>query len=219
MHLELVEYLRCPRPHTTGVLVAAADLIANRYVTEGTLGCPECLAEYAIADGITRFAEAAHDVNRDAAAEGEDAALRLAAQLSASAGHTTFAVLGYSLTTIVAMREIVPARVLVLNAPQLDAVAFPTEQLQSASLVAPIGIAHCGDALPLAEAKFDGVALCHANDALLNSASSAVKTKGRLVAPIACDIPTGFQELVRDEHVWVAERASTTSRPITLTRR
>lgn len=219
MHLELVEYLRCPRAHAPGVLVAAADLIANRYVSEGTLGCPECSAEYSIAGGITRFADAANESGDPARSDDADAPLRLAAQLSASGGHSTFAVVGYELTTVVAMRELIPARVLVVNPPQFDSIAFPTERLRNASLAAPIGVATCGDALPLAESKFDGVALRHANEALLNSAAAAIKTKGRLIAPIACSIPTGFQELARDEQVWVAERESLTSKPITLMRR
>ncbi|MGV3709024.1 MAG: hypothetical protein ACO1Q7_09285 [Gemmatimonas sp.] len=221
MHLELVDYLRCPRPHAPGVLVAAADLIANRYVTEGTLGCPECLAEFSITGGITHFADAATAPNSQSTstADDEGAPLRLAAQLSASAGHSTFAVVGYALTTVVAMRELVPARVIVFNAPQLDAVAFPTERLQNAMLVAPIGVAHCGIELPLAESKFDGIALHAADDPLVHRAAASLKTKGRLVAPVSCRLPTGFQELARDQQVWVAERESTTSKPIGLTRR
>ena len=95
MHLELVELLRCPVAHGPSVLVASADKISNRYVTEGLLGCPECHAEYSIRGGITRFTDArtlgdyACAVNVPAnpiVAE----PMRLAAQLGLNAGRTVF---------------------------------------------------------------------------------------------------------------------------------
>ena len=230
MHLELVELLRCPVAHASSVLVAAATTIANRYVTEGVLGCPECYAEYAIRGGITNFG-AGHSANElpespSAATNGKPShdnssdAMRLAAQLGLSAGRSVFATVGYDITTVVAMREIVAARMLVLNSPQLDADAFPTERLQDATLVAPIGVARCGNVLPLVSGKFDGIAVESENTpAVLEQASFALRAGGRLVVRVGAKLPVGMRELVRDEHVCVAEREVVTSAPISILRR
>ena len=231
MHLELVELLRCPVAHAPTVLVAAAGTISNRYVTEGVLGCPECYAEYAIRGGVTHFAvgDPARDIleppsdatNGEVTTDDSAGAMRLAAQLGLIGGRSVFALIGYDITAIVAMREIVPARVLVLNPSQLDASAFPTEQLQDAMLVAPIGVALCDDVLPLVQAKFDGVAVSspHASSQLLTQAASALRTGGRLVANVNATLPVGMRELVRDDRVWVAVRESVASAPISILRR
>lgn len=240
MHLELVELLRCPVPHAPGVLVASADVIANRYVSEGLLGCPGCYAEYAIRGGVTRFGggvslidrrespanavnseQAANDANGARANNHSLAAMRLAAQLGLSTGRSVFALVGYDVMTMVAMREIVAARVLLLNPSQFDADAFASEQLQSVPLVAPVGVISCGEVLPLVPARFDGLAVhaAHALPGLLEQAATALRIGGRLVAPVQTNIPAGMRELVRDQHVWVAERESVASAPISLRRR
>jgi len=213
------------------VLVASADTIANRYVSEGLLGCPECHAEYEIRGGVTHFgaeklALSAIELpsavaSSDETGDHSPAAMRLAAQLGLSAGRSVFALVGYDLTTVTAMRDIVPARVLLLNPSQLDATAFPTEGLRSASLVAPVGIAMYGEILPLVPAKFDGIAVhaAHASPRLLAQAVNALRTGARLVADANTLLPTGVRELVRDEHVWVAEREVVASTPIAILRR
>lgn len=223
MHLELVELLRCPVPHTPSVLVAAADLISNRYMTEGLLGCPECRAEYPVRGGVTHFISAPppFDAAIEISSSNSVDPMRLAAQLGLSAGRSVYALIGHDITTVVAMREIVAARMLLLNAPQLDATAFPTEQLQDAAVVAPIGVMMCGDVLPIVPGKFDGIAIQSANvDArLLEQSVLALRTGGRLVANVPTPLPAGVRELVRDEQVWVAERESVASAPIALIRR
>ena len=231
MHLELVELLRCPVSHAPGVLVASADTIANRYVTEGLLGCSVCYAEYAIRGGVTHFetgtagyglsASPADDVSGEATEDGSAVAMRLAAQLGLSAGRGVFALVGYDITTVVAMRDIVPARILLLNPSQLDSSAFPTEPLRCASLVAPVGVATCGDTLPLVPAKFDGLAVhaAHALPGIVEQAATALRSGGRLVADARATLPAGVRELVRDKHVWVAQRESVPSAPIAILRR
>ena len=52
MFIELVDALRCPRPHEESWLVLAASRLEARHVLEGTLGCPVCHAQYPIRDGI-----------------------------------------------------------------------------------------------------------------------------------------------------------------------
>ena len=226
MHLELVALLRCPAAHAPSVLVASADEILNRYVTEGMLGCPECYAEYPVRGGITHFSEVttpdehARAATFLASATGADP-MRLAAQLGLNAGRSVFALIGYDVTTMVAMRDIVPARMLLLDPPQLDATAFPTERLQDAALVAPTGVAIFGNVLPLVAGKFDGIAINsgHASTLLLQQSVEALRNGGRLVADVHAELPAGMRELVRDEHVWVAERESVATAPVGITRR
>lgn len=222
MHLELVELLRCPVNHGAGVLVASADEIENRYIKSGVLGCPECFAEYSVRDGETHFVEPLSPVASDDDERREidrDSAMRLAAQVGLSAGRTVFALIGFSVEMALAMREIVAARMLVFNAPSLRAPS--AEILTSASQVAPLGVARCGDVLPLTARKFDGIAFAPSvhTAALLDQAVNALRPGARLVAPAHAIVPAGMRELVRDDRVWVAEREAVASAPISLVRR
>ncbi|HEY9229313.1 MAG TPA: hypothetical protein VIP11_21880, partial [Gemmatimonadaceae bacterium] len=63
MFIPLVDVLRCPVPHEETWLVASIDRAADRDIVEGMLGCPRCLAEYAIHEGVVLFAP---DVERPA---------------------------------------------------------------------------------------------------------------------------------------------------------
>lgn len=221
MHLELVELLRCPVNHAVGVLVASADEIENRYVMQGILGCPECFAEYVVRDGVTHFVEPGLPnavVRGDGDSEVDrDSAMRLAAQLGLSAGRTVFALIGFGAEMVLAMREIVAARVLLFNAPG----APTTEMLIAASQVAPSGVARCGDVLPLTARKFDGIAFAPSTHtaSLLDQAVIALRPGARLVASVTAAVPAGMRELVRDDRVWVAEREAAASAPIALVRR
>lgn len=222
MHLELVELLRCPNDHASSVLVAAADVVENRYVVEGLLGCPECLSEYQVRSGVTHFVEAV--ASNGARAESSvgvdhDTAMRLAAQLGISAGRTVFALVGYEIEMARAMREIVAARLLVFNAPR--SMSNRGENISTDALVAPLGVALCGDVLPLVARKFDGIAIAQSHDSvtLLNQAVTALRPGARLVAPVSAAVPAGVRELVRDDRVWVAEKENQPTAPIPLIRR
>ena len=56
MFLPLVDVLRCPVAHEETWLVASIDRAEDRDIITGALGCPQCLAEYPIRDGIVHFA-------------------------------------------------------------------------------------------------------------------------------------------------------------------
>ena len=204
MHLELVELLRCPIPHGDSVLVAATAHVESRYIVQGLLGCPVCAAEYPIVDGVTHFGVPAH---RAAAAgnvghEGEEQFMALAAQLGLREGRNTFALVGHSITTANALRDLVAARMLIINPPDLH---HANEHIQHAIAVAPIGIlsAHT---LPLVEDKLDGVAVASGSESLLAHALQALRVRGRLVAPATSAMPNDVRELARDATVFVAER-------------
>ena len=55
MFIELIDLLRCTKPHDETWLVAAFNTVSNRFVQEGKLGCPTCSAEYWIRDGVGDF--------------------------------------------------------------------------------------------------------------------------------------------------------------------
>src|SRR4051812_37019413 len=58
MFVELIDLLRCPRPHEDTWLVAAANETVGRHIVRGTLGCPSCEAEYPVVDAVADFGEA-----------------------------------------------------------------------------------------------------------------------------------------------------------------
>src|SRR5437868_5022464 len=55
MFIPLVDILRCIRPHEDTWLVASIERAEERDIIEGTLGCPSCLAEYPVRDGVAIF--------------------------------------------------------------------------------------------------------------------------------------------------------------------
>src|SRR5581483_9052795 len=79
MLIPLVERLRCPKPHRETWLVASIDRAQDRDILDGTLGCPECMSEYAIRDGIVYFDESIERARPEPPNDGE--ATRLAAAL------------------------------------------------------------------------------------------------------------------------------------------
>lgn len=217
MHLELVELLRCPRPHAPGVLVAASDRTSARYVLEGLLGCPECGAEYVIRGGVAYFADAISQTTRAASdTEYSEQALRAAAQLGMTEGRSVFALVGFPARTVLAVRALVPARLLIVDPFELEAFGDPSVTLGDA----PAGIVRTAGLMPLALGKFDGVAFAALPEPpLLDQAVALLKSAGRLVAPATCAVPRGMTELVRDDRDWVATRDAAASAPVGITRR
>jgi hypothetical protein len=60
MYIELTEHLRCPEDHEEQTyLVLVPETMEGRAVTSGSVGCPVCKNDYAIAAGVARFGESA----------------------------------------------------------------------------------------------------------------------------------------------------------------
>ena len=55
MFIELTDHLRCPADHPEQYLVLLPDLIVDRSVITGRLGCPACGRTYAVTDGIAEL--------------------------------------------------------------------------------------------------------------------------------------------------------------------
>lgn len=191
MHIELVEVLRCPRPHDDAWMVARMDEVRGREIVHGTLGCPVCFAEYPVVDGVARLRP--DDPPRPRGMHVDDA-MRAAAllDLSEPGSYATMAgAWGTLAPTVAAMTDV---RVIALNAPDVVGGAGAW------GLWAPEG------SLPLAAGSARGIALDARHAALALLAVTALRAGGRLVAPVATPLPAGVRELARDTTWWVAER-------------
>lgn len=202
MFVELVDLLRCPRPHEDSWLVAAAVRQHERHIVTGTLGCPVCHAEYPVVDAVADFGRAPAAPGAALAIphrdEGERAAeaMRLAALLDlTSPGGTVL--LGPTWADCAdALLALVDVRLLVL-----DPLAAPP-------LREALSAVHGGGALPVAAGALRAAALDAnvADDARVAAVVRAVRSRGRVVAPAGVPLPDGVRELARDERQWVAER-------------
>ncbi len=206
MYVELIDALRCPRPHADSWLVAAVLETRDRCVVRGALGCPECRAEYRVHGGVAAFDQApgppagARPGAAPAGAALDDPhgeALRLAALLGLTSPGGLVAVAGAWDAAVDALVATADVRVLVVE----PAAPYAARE--------PVG-AVTGAWLPVAAASLRGVALDEATAApeRLAAAAAALRPGGRLVAPAAAPLPDGARELARDARHWVAERVA-----------
>lgn len=211
MFIELVDSLRCLTPHDETWLVAATSRMEGRHIVEGILGCPICRREYAIRRGTGWFTaeqpddDGAHLTTQ--ANETDDAGVTRAAALLGLSEPGGIVVLGGSWAGYAdAVAELGPSHVVVLNTQASDA----TPQEVSSIVV--------DDRLPFGTAALRGVAVDGSvgSAALLSSAASSLRNRGRLVAPVDATVPDGVEVLARDEVNWVAERMAVASPPIVL---
>jgi uncharacterized protein YbaR (Trm112 family) len=201
MHIELVDALRCPRPHGDAWLVASIVRMEDRDILEGTLGCPECGAEYPVHDGIVSFdldREGARADERQSPPEPDEAdVMRLAALLDlATPGGVTLLAGAWAMHART-LHDLTSSRMLLLNPPACVDAGWGVYALR-----APEG------ELPLGAATVRAAAVDAAHAVLAPRAALALASGGRLVAPASAPVPDGIRELVRDEEVWVGERES-----------
>ena len=201
MFIELIESLRCPRPHEDSWLVGAFDTVVDRHVRAGRLGCPVCRAEYPIVNGTVWFdPEPAAELHtdRDATSIDADAALRLAAMLDLASPGGIVVLEGEWTRAAGMLAGFVEARLLLLNPP-----AGVVERDALSGIV-------CRDAVPIAAASCRGIAIhaVAAAERLARSVAVAMRTRGRLVIPAAAPMPEGFEVLARDASWAVAERSA-----------
>lgn len=199
MFLELVDSLRCVRPHEDSWLVARADELLDRHIVEGELGCPICGARYAVHDGVADFRA---DVERAAETprlgSNQALALRAAALLGLTEPGGLVVLAGdwsASANTLLEMTEGV----------QFLAVD-PGATLWSHDA---LSLARIANVLPLAAACARGIALdaAHATPSLLAGAARALAPSGRLIAPSSARVPDSLEELARDDEHWLAVAA------------
>jgi uncharacterized protein YbaR (Trm112 family) len=191
MFVELIEHLRCPRPHAESPLVASSSRSDERHIIEGVLGCPVCNAEFPITGGVARFGEPRRARSTPADAE---TAMRLAAflELTDPRGFALLCGAWAAHTDAVALLAETP---LVLVNP-------PT----GASVESAAGILFTDGIVPFASGAARAAAVDAAVDA--DSAVAVVRAGGRVLGPSELDVPAGVTEIVRDERMWVAEKTA-----------
>jgi hypothetical protein len=207
--IPLVDVLRCVNPHAETWLVASIERAEDRYIIQGTLGCPTCLAEYQIRDGVVYFTDTTAktpNVTPD-----ESQAMRLAAGLGLTEPRMTALLQGTWAAHAQFVRGVSPAQLILLN---------PPNGMTSGDGVSVI----VSERIPLAQQSVDAIAVDDSFGSLSESGVAplpALKRGGRLLAPAATPLPHGLNELARDDEVWVArvDDREIVSAPILPTRR
>jgi uncharacterized protein YbaR (Trm112 family) len=205
MFIELIDALRCVTDHPQIPLVAAITGRDGRYVTDGTLGCPTCRREYPIVQGIAWFgiepeiaaefsANVDTNTNRD-----DEAVMRIGAFLSAPEG-ATVALVGDWAIHAAKVSDLANLRVFAVNPPE------SVEQSERA------GVVRSMHELPFANGSLAGVAINNSTDDdpwspdELARAAHKLAPGARMVAPASWHVPSGVEEIARDDTIWIGEK-------------
>ena len=201
MFIELIDQLRCINAHEDTWLVASFQTVSNRFVLEGSLGCPTCSAQYSIREGIADFSAGlslpACEAERAAANHNrEEHATRAGAYLEATEPGATVVLGGIWAYAAEELSQMAEVRVLAVNAP---------DGVKESDRVA---LVHVGSEIPVAPGSVLGVAFDAWFPAkLVESAIRAVRPGGRIVGPVTIPAPAELSVLAHDETYWVAQKA------------
>ena len=201
MFIELIDQLRCINAHEDTWLVASFQTVSNRFVLEGSLGCPSCSAQYSIREGIADFSAGlalpSCEAERAAASHNrEEHATRAGAFLDVTEPGATIVLGGIWAYAAEELSQMADVRVLALNAP-----AGVKESDR-------VGLVHVGSEIPVAPGSLLGVAFDPWFPAkLVASAIRAVRPGGRIVGPVTIPAPAELSVLAHDETYWVAQKA------------
>jgi hypothetical protein len=206
MFIPLVDSLRCPRPHEDSWLVASIDHMVDRDIRAGTLGCPVCLAEYAVREGVVFFDDVAEPARPDT--PDEQTAVRVAAALDLTDAKMIAVLAGRWGTHAPLIQSMSPAHLLLIN-PPADAMSG-----DGISIVR-------GSAVALGHASMHAIAVDERESASLERLGASLRPGGRLLGPVSLPVPPSMTELVRDAEIWVAQLdpGSATSAPVLPLRR
>jgi uncharacterized protein YbaR (Trm112 family) len=197
--IEMLDLLRCVNAHEDTWLVASLKAISNRFVLDGTLGCPVCHAEYSIRKGVPDFrigGEAEQLPEQAVTTESrEDLALRIGAFLNATEPGATVVLGGSWAEAAQELSVMTETRVLALN---------PGKRIEESESVGLLRVTY---EIPIAPASVLGVALDAGFPAeIMSSVLKVVRPGGRVVGPVTIDAPVDVALLARDERYWVAEK-------------
>lgn len=201
MFIELLDMLRCTNAHEDTWLVASFKTVSNRFVMDGTLGCPICSAKYSITSGIADFRSATDSFKREpwlslTTVEREHLATRAGAFLNLTEPGATVVMGGSWASAAQELSVMTEARVLALN---------PEKGVEESETV---GLLRVGTEIPVAPGSVFGVALDSSFPAeILASAVKALRSGGRIVGPTEIPPPSELLVLAHDESYWVAEKA------------
>ena len=200
MFIELLDLLRCPKPHHDTWLVASFRTVSNRFVETGTLGCPVCSAQYPIVDGIADFSggvtsPSCEQSRSDAGHSREELATRAGAFLDATEPGAVVVLGGVWAYAAEELSSLSEARVLALN---------PEPGVKE---TATVGLVRTAAEIPLAADSCLGVAVdAWFNSAIVEAAVRVVRPGGRIVGPGAIPPPAELAVLAQDAEYWVARK-------------
>jgi uncharacterized protein YbaR (Trm112 family) len=204
MFIELVDALRCPVPHEESWLVAATARMEARHIVDGTLGCPVCSAQYKIRRGVVDFRRSGGEVVATHVVSDGEQAMRIAALLDLSEAHGFAVLLGDWGAHAHELASIVELPLLLIDPP-------------AGITGAPgISVLRTDGELPLAAGAARAMAIDAAGSSRVSSALRATRVNGRVLAPVAVELPAEVRELARDESVWVGERTAPSSPLVSL---
>lgn len=173
MHILLTDVLTCPQCEPLTGLILRSDVMKERRIIEGALGCPNCETHYPVRGGVALLGppHATDKASTEDGGDGDDASIRMAALLGATEPLGLVLVLGPAaaaagpLARIVADTEIIA-----------DAASAP------ASPASPVSRMIVGDRLPFWSAKLRAIWLSgDFADRLLEEAARVLHPMGRLV--------------------------------------
>lgn len=211
MFIELVQSLRCLRPHEDAWLVATFVQAGARHVIEGWLGCPVCATEYPVEQGVAHFGTPEHPGARlpslPVAAESPDGerAMRLAAMLHLVGEGGVVLLEGAWAVLSPPLAAMVQVQQLLVNPPA-------AEFRPGTSSIRVAG------ALPVASGALRAAAISADSSVPLDAVVRALQPRSRLVAPAVLPLPHGVTEMARDDSFWVAERSVRAPRLVPLGR-
>ncbi len=223
MFIELVSSLRCPGAHQDSWLVASISRFDGRHIVDGTLGCPICLQQFPVWNGVVDFTAANDDATNDDATNDDalsvdiarghgtppdDEIVRAAALLGLDDDGGVVLLAGKWGRLAAALESLASAHALLLNPGPRVGLGAGCSAIQSFQGV------------PLAGGSIRAALMDEANawPARLNDVVRALMPGGRLVAPASMPLPAGVRELARDTRQWVAVVEESTSAPIPLRR-
>lgn len=201
MFIELIDLLRCIRPHDETWLVASFNKMSHRFVEEAKLGCPSCSTEYWIRGGVADFSgevilPECEDERKAASHRREELATRAGAYLEATEPGATVVLGGLWAYAAQELSDLAEIRVIAINAP--------SEVKESET----VGLVRVGSEIPLAAGSVLGVAVdawFPAN--IVESAVRVVRPGGRIVGPTAMKAPSELSILAHDDRYWIAQKA------------
>lgn len=121
MFIELVDHLRCPADHEEQYLVLLPARIEDRWVREGSLGCPVCGREFQVVDGVFDTGDGPVDPPAPSALDG--AALAALTGLGGPGGYALL--VGGAATEWAALSDAMPGVAIVTMNPDPSVIDGP----------------------------------------------------------------------------------------------
>jgi hypothetical protein len=203
MFIELAELLRCPENHEQIPCVVAPDEMDGRRVVRGTVGCPVCKVEHAVAEGIVGFGEdpllGAGSRSDDITIEEMPDAEKVRALLDLSSPGGYVALIG-SGTRV--------AETLAGDSPGIHFVGInPPPELRETDA---LSLLRCPGKIPLRDDTVRGVLVGreYVRNRWMNEAGRVLAEQGRLVAVVDQLSAAGVRQLAVGDGMWVGEKQS-----------